>query len=1015
VLAESMITTGSVIKPRSERSSYFGITLMFYGTAGQNVFTPSTLQQMCEVENLVLGFKNYPDVCVLSSTPNATGCIQQSTLVTSMFYDSSSWYHNGIKTNNRNCSLLSDSHVQSVTSTIIAGAQDMNTRQAFSFFCPADVLTTSLISYTRSSISFGTPLQGFSSSSDRESEQKKIYQDMLGDLEADLFDHFGMTGTAFRSPYATIISTKDLEVKFIGSVFRGMEMARMVQGDLQFLFASILFVLFYLWAHLGSFFLACMGMISIICSIYSGLFVYWYIFGIHFYSNMMVLTFFLALGVGADDLFVFVDGWKQTCQGVPRTEHAKLYWTYFHTAHAVFNTSFTTVMAFVGTGISPIITVSTFGYYAATCIVMNYVFCLIYTPGLVIIWSRYIEHRPCCSPLGDTCCCCCCCSSIDSMERIKAIEAEGKALPSAEPLNGESPSPYPDTNEVSQASTDDKEDGQASANPTTPVQVAMVDLEASGGVEPSVQGPGVQAPAIRKLPSQGTMAAPEGDQTQEVEAMDAEAKMIQGMPCFQRFFATYYVPCVTNKYVAASFVVVLGAWTVLALWSALKLEPPKEPEEWYQESHMWYNIANIMANDYLASTDNQYVKVALVWGMASPYVNRDGFEWNTPCYDRGAPIWDPAFDLSTAEGQQDILDACAIARNFTCTEPGCQGGYGMLAIPGSVKCWMEQFQAWYQTTYGVVYTPGLKTGEAFMDELKLAKAAWQGSRTLAPYAKELGFVQGKLAFTRVTMHLTLLNNQPYGTKYAVFQRTEEMAAEVQKKMSPGMEGMFQTAGHTWSWMATEAALVRGMFLGFAVCFPTALGVLIIATQNVVLSLYATISIASIVASVLGCCQLGVLGKDLAQLGIAESIVAIIVVGFSVDYVVHLGHIYAVSEKETRLEKVKDAGYGMAHTVTAGAVTTLGAGIVMLACKMTFFVKMAKLMVMVIFFSLTYSLGFFMPLCVLVGPQDGVGDLRWIKVWLAQKCWPSESTSVQSGTSTKSLPEDKDTPKGEDTI
>ena len=111
VLAESMITTGSVIKPRSERSSYFGITLMFYGTAGQNVFTPSTLQQMCEVENLVLGFKNYPDVCVLSSTPNATGCIQQSTLVTSMFYDSSSWYHNGIKTNNRNCSLLSDSHL----------------------------------------------------------------------------------------------------------------------------------------------------------------------------------------------------------------------------------------------------------------------------------------------------------------------------------------------------------------------------------------------------------------------------------------------------------------------------------------------------------------------------------------------------------------------------------------------------------------------------------------------------------------------------------------------------------------------------------------------------------------------------------------------------------------------------------------------------------------------------------------------------------------------------------------
>ena len=33
---------------------------------------------------------------------------------------------------------------------------------------------------------------------------------------------------------------------------------------------------------------------------------------------------------------------------------ARLYWTYFRTAHAVFNTSFTTVMAFIATGIETV-------------------------------------------------------------------------------------------------------------------------------------------------------------------------------------------------------------------------------------------------------------------------------------------------------------------------------------------------------------------------------------------------------------------------------------------------------------------------------------------------------------------------------------------------------------------------------------------------------------------------------------------------------------------------------------
>ncbi len=34
----------------------------------------------------------------------------------------------------------------------------------------------------------------------------------------------------------------------------------------------------------------------------------------HFYTQLHILTIFLALGVGADDVFVYVDCWRQSAE-----------------------------------------------------------------------------------------------------------------------------------------------------------------------------------------------------------------------------------------------------------------------------------------------------------------------------------------------------------------------------------------------------------------------------------------------------------------------------------------------------------------------------------------------------------------------------------------------------------------------------------------------------------------------------------------------------------------------------
>ena len=164
------------------------------------------------------------------------------------------------------------------------------------------------------------------------------------------------------------------------------------------------------------------------------------------------------------------------------------------------------------------------------------------------------------------------------------------------------------------------------------------------------------------------------------------------------------------------------------------------------------------------------------------------------------------------------------------------------------------------------------------------------------------------------------------------------------------------------------ALRASLFEGLAICFPLAFVVLLFSTENLLVALYAIFGIALIVASVLGTIEY-VYGWDL---GVPESLMGNLVVGFSVDYTIHLGHMFAAAGKEHDLQGSVDrfsfAIRKMGGTVVGGAVTTLGAGIFMLPCQLVSFYKLGLLMVTTILFSLLYSFGFVMPLLAAAGPS-----------------------------------------------
>jgi len=74
------------------------------------------------------------------------------------------------------------------------------------------------------------------------------------------------------------------------------------------------------------------------------------------------------------------------------------------------------------------------------------------------------------------------------------------------------------------------------------------------------------------------------------------------------------------------------------------------------------------------------------------------------------------------------------------------------------------------------------------------------------------------------------------------------------------------------------------------------------------------------------------------MGLLEGILVVLVIGFSVDYTVHLSDSYKVSTQPTRFLKVQESLDSVGKSIMSGAVSTVGAAAIMLPANISFFSK-----------------------------------------------------------------------------
>jgi predicted RND superfamily exporter protein len=176
-----------------------------------------------------------------------------------------------------------------------------------------------------------------------------------------------------------------------------LEFNILVKKDTSYAVFSVSFVFVYFIIHLRSVFLASVGIMLIMFSFSVTAIVCEGIFRVTYYADLHSLVIFIVLGIAADDIFVFIDAWRQSAfiEEFKDKKHMRMSYSWKRAVRAMAVTSSTTSVAFLANSFSPIMPIKAFGIYAAIIIPANYLLVVLIFPPAVIWYEDKIEGKCC--------------------------------------------------------------------------------------------------------------------------------------------------------------------------------------------------------------------------------------------------------------------------------------------------------------------------------------------------------------------------------------------------------------------------------------------------------------------------------------------------------------------------------------------------------------------------------------------------------------------------------------------
>lgn len=944
---------------------------LYFDTDGGNILSKSHLEKIKYIEEYLIAADKYTSYC---QTINGTTCKEPTSLI--RYFDGTYASINAI---------FNDPTFSNIPGVIYQAFTNNDTKDDFKYFLPHGYSITpksARFSITRTQIAIGCSLTGSTNCKLMEA----LSQTWLGESMKPRLDNLRKDITQF-------------DFYYISSNLFFYDVMRQAMQDMLFTLGSMVFIFCFMAFHTRSLFVSGLAVMSILTSFAGTNIIYRCIIDFQYVGFFHVLAIFIILGIGADDLFVFYDAWRLTAfSPYPSLAH-RLNDAYSKSCKSMFITSLTTAVAFTASALSPLLATKSFGVFAAILVFYNYISVIIFFPTVVMVYHLKFESWkwPCFSI---------CKKKKDSFEMVNQVRKGRNSSIKIVPQN--------DTSEHTENKKADfvmppiRMSDATSTSLSEKLQIGYIATNNSSQDDEKI------------LDSSKSMSTNEKLTSPYVPKKKKKEKMIVV------FFRDRYFRFITMKWTRIVLIPVFIAIVSTFGYYASTLAPDNENLQIFKDSHFYSKATRAREYKMVVNTDSSLVTIHGIWGLR----NKDRSDCHFSSIQcRGKNVYDETFDPNPVANQQAMMDFCDRLYNFTTSEIAKYRIQTDSTGQIQVACFTRNLDTFLQSKSADIgigdlslpwdYTKTINFMNAlpsdydtssfntsFTDYLTIPVGYWLYNAFNRNYTADFGHFDDLIGEYKDTNGFTkqLLSDSSiyYGTKFKyigieinttinrkttgydegipLVEMWENFFNSEVSKMPTGLKNGFQLTLQTWHWFYVQKSLadnaIQGIIIGLTLAFP----IITLTTMNVIIGMFATLSICCTTV-----CVIGVIPIAGWNLGLLESLNMCLLVGLAVDYVVHLAEGYHLSLHKDRLNRTRDMLVEMGTSVFFGACTTLGASAFMFFAQVQFFMQFGVFLFCTIGFSLLFSLGMFTLLMGLCGPENNTGCLKTLFAKLRDKC------------------------------
>uniref|UniRef100_A0A673JQB3 Protein dispatched homolog 1 n=1 Tax=Sinocyclocheilus rhinocerous TaxID=307959 RepID=A0A673JQB3_9TELE len=363
--------------------------------------------------------------------------------------------------------------------------------------------------------------------------------------------------------------------------------------------------------------------------------------------------------------------------------------------------------------------------------------------------------------------------------------------------------------------------------------------------------------------------------------------------------------------------------------------------------------------------EDLHMPITIIWGV-TPVDSGDPLNPK----NKGKLTLDTTFNIASPASQVWILNFCQKLRNQSFVFQSEEQDF--------TSCFMETFKQWMENQdcdEASVYPCCSQSTFPYRQdvfELCIKRAIMEldrstiyhlDSKTPGPRFDINDTIRAIVLEFQSTYHFTLAYEKMH-------QFYREVDAWIQEELTDAPEGL------SYGWFVSnlefydlQDSLSDGTLIAMALSVVVAFSVMLLTTWNIIISLYAIISIAGTIFVTVG--SLVLLGWEL---NVLESVTISVAVGLSVDFAVHYGVAYRLAPEPDREGKVLFSLNRMGSAIAMAALTTFVAGAMMMPSTVLAYTQLGTFLMLIMCISWAFATFFFQCMCRCLGPQGTCGQI-----------------------------------------